>query len=173
MTAETVASTSSPTDVQDFGWALGTLWRAYLKRTSEATADVPGGPRGYLVLSIVASDTCQNQAAIAERLGIDRTVMTYLLDDLEGQGLVLRQPDPVDRRSRQVKLTPDGQSMLQRLTTQVDQVERHILGDLDDDEAELLRTMLGRAARSAESHGSSETACSIAESIDDSCAEPC
>ncbi|MGW1544775.1 MarR family transcriptional regulator [Streptomyces sp. NPDC002309] len=40
--------------------------------------------------------------------GVDRTVMTYLLDDLERAGPVERRPDPSDRRSRHVVATEHG-----------------------------------------------------------------
>ena len=39
---------------------------------------------------------CIDQARIAERLGLDRTVMTHLIDDLEEAGLVERRPDRAD-----------------------------------------------------------------------------
>ena len=156
-----------PEASQNFGWALGTLFRAYRKAVGDAVAELPGGPRGFQVLASADSGDCQNQAAMADHLGIDRTAMTYLLDNLEAKGLLQRTPDPADRRSRRVTLTTEGTKTLARLTVKVSDVERHILGSLEPDEAEQLRTSLDRAARAAGgTHDPSETACSIAESID-------
>ena len=93
----------------DLGWGLAVVFRAYVKAADAATGGVPGGHRGYQVLCAAARDEPGSQAAMAQRLGIDRTVMTYLLDDLEGAGLVERQPDPADRRRKLVTLTPAGQ----------------------------------------------------------------
>ena len=84
----------------DLGWGLAVTFRAYVKAADAATAGMPGGHRGYQVLCAAARDEPGSQAAMAQRLGIDRTVMTYLLDDLEAAKLVERQPDPADRRSR-------------------------------------------------------------------------
>ena len=52
----------------DLGWLLGTLLRAYLKGAADAVAELPGGPRGYQVLSIASGGACRNQAEIAEHL---------------------------------------------------------------------------------------------------------
>ena len=35
----------------DLGWGLGTVFRAYVNAAHAAVADLPGGPRGYQVLS--------------------------------------------------------------------------------------------------------------------------
>src|SRR5205807_4891274 len=83
----------------DLGWALGVVFRTYLKVATVAMAEVPGGPRGYQVLAAAERGSRNTQLVLAQQLGIDRTVMTYLLDDLEGAGLIQRQPDPADRRA--------------------------------------------------------------------------
>ena len=84
------------TDVlrDDLGWALGVVFRAYAKAASAAFADVPGGPRGYQVLAVAAvrSRPGSQQQELASHLGVDRTVMTYLLDDLE-------RAWPIERRT--------------------------------------------------------------------------
>jgi hypothetical protein len=50
-----------------------------------ALTDVPGGPQGYRVPSAADQGTVGSQLALAQHLGVDRRVMTYLLDDLEGR----------------------------------------------------------------------------------------
>jgi hypothetical protein len=56
------------------------VFRAYVKAAHAAVADVPGGPRGYQVLAAAAHGAVGSQLALAQHLGVDRTVMTYLLD---------------------------------------------------------------------------------------------
>ena len=104
------AEDSAPAPDLDFGQALGTLFRRFSTSAGAAVDDLPGGPRGFQVMAVAAGTSCANQARIAERLGLDRTVMTYLIDDLEKAGLVERRPDPADRRARQVLLTELRQS---------------------------------------------------------------
>ena len=96
----------------DLGWGLAVVFRAYVKAADAVTDGIPGGHRGYQVLCAAARDEPGSQAAMAGRLGIDRTVMTYLLDDLEAADLVARRPDPADRRSRRVVATDHGRVVL-------------------------------------------------------------
>ncbi|GAA3520269.1 MarR family transcriptional regulator [Aeromicrobium panaciterrae] len=135
----------APTEeTADFGRALGSLLRNYLETARTAVEGLPGGARGYQVMSIAAADACSNQAAVAEQLGIDRTVMTYLVDDLEKAGLAERRPDPADRRARQVVLTAKGKKAHGAAASRIADVERTVLGSLSDDEAETFRALLSR-----------------------------
>ena len=157
---------STPEADQDLGWALGTLLRAYAKAAGDAVAELPGGPRAFQVLTLAAGNKCRNQAAIAEHLGIDRTVMTYLIDDLEGAGLVERKPDPADRRARQILITAKGRKTHSRLRERVAAVERHTFGRLKDDEVEMLRALLGRAARDVDAGLAPTDACRLVSELD-------
>lgn len=130
----------------DFGQALSALLRRYLEGARDVVDDVPGGPRGFQVLSVSSEGACSNQATIAQRLGIDRTVMTYLVDDLERAGLVQRRPDPADRRARQVLRTPSGDRALDDVRRRIDEVEDVVLGALSSDDANLFRRLLADAA---------------------------
>ncbi|NRQ49041.1 MarR family winged helix-turn-helix transcriptional regulator [Aeromicrobium stalagmiti] len=143
----------------DFGQALSALLRRYLEGARDVVDDVPGGPRGFQVLSVSSEGACSNQATIAQRLGIDRTVMTYLVDDLERAGLVERRPDPADRRARQVVLTSRGETVLAQSQERLGEVERAVLGGLPEDDAETFRTLLGRAVVDAPAdHGTCDGA---------------
>jgi DNA-binding MarR family transcriptional regulator len=132
------------------GEALARLTHAYAVRAKAVVADVPGGARGLHVLNVVAAGTASSQAALADHLGISRTTMTYLVDDLEGAGLVQRRPDPQDRRNRQVVATDRGRQLLNQLNRGIRQVEDHVFGGLTDEEQETLAGLLHKAA----AHGS-------------------
>lgn len=147
---ETTPDARQSADV-DFGQALAALLRRYLDGAREAVDDLPGGPRGYQVLlnasgGTLSGVTCSNQATIAQRLGIDRTVMTYLVDDLERAGMVERRPDPADRRARQVVRTRKGETVMNAATERVRAVEDVVLGGLSVADAEVFRRLLANAA---------------------------
>ena len=89
----------------DLGWALGAVMRTYLRTTAGALVEVPGGPRGYQVLTACLRDEPSTQLALARRLGLDRTVMTHLLDGLERAGLVERRADPAERQTLRALLS--------------------------------------------------------------------
>ena len=128
----------------DFGQALASLLRRYLEAAREVVDELPGGPRGFQVMSVADGNACSNQAAIAEQLGLDRTVMTYLVDDLEKAGLAERRPDPADRRARRVILTTKGRKAFDAAATRIADVERAVLGSLSDADAALFRQLLAR-----------------------------
>lgn len=133
----------------DLGQALGAVLRRYLGAAHDAVAELPGGPRGFQVLSLAGQGACSNQATLAANLGIDRTVMTYLVDDLERAGLVERRPDPADRRARQVVLRPEGEKVLRATADRIQEVESSVLAGLSADEADVFRSLLARVADDA------------------------
>ena len=131
----------------DLGWALGVLSRSYVKAVAATFADVPGGPRGYQVLAAAARDEHGSQLALAQHLGVDRTVMTYLLDSLAEAGLIERRPDPADRRARRVVATARGRALLGELGERLRAAEDQVLAGLDHDEdRQAFRTLLQRLA---------------------------
>lgn len=130
----------------DLGWALGTIKRAYLEAAGDAVADVPGGPRGYLVLATTGRGEPSSQLALAQHLGVDRTAMTYLIDDLERAGLVERRPDPTDRRARRVAITESGRALLRALKDRLRRVEDELLVSLNEPDRATLRALLQRLA---------------------------
>jgi DNA-binding MarR family transcriptional regulator len=144
----------------DLGFALGVVFRAYAKGANAVIGKIPGGPRGYQILTAAASDEAGSQGSLAQRLGIDRTVMTYLLDDLEKQDLVKRQPDPADRRNRHIVATPRGREQLCDAEKQLRLVEDHILRGISPDDAETLRDLLRRLAARLHNLDPTENLCS-------------
>lgn len=130
----------------DLGWALGAVFRVYVKSAEAAVADLPGGPRGYQVLAAAAQDLPGSQLALAQQLGIDRSVLTYLLDDLEHGKLIERRPDPADRRARSIVLTRTGEATLARFGKRLAAAEQHALRGLDEREQRVLRDLLWRAS---------------------------
>ncbi|WP_280236138.1 MarR family winged helix-turn-helix transcriptional regulator [Nocardia cyriacigeorgica] len=134
----------------DLGWSIRMVSAAFRRVAGDSVADIPGGARGYLVLIALAGGEPPTQLALARDVGLDRTVMTYLLDDLESHELITRRPDPRDRRARQVLLTDTGRDLLGHVRRSLAAAEARLLADLDDADTEQLRTLLSRVARTAQ-----------------------
>ena len=149
----------------DLGWMLGVVFRAYIKASDHALRDLPGGPRGYQVLTAAVGERPRNQGAIAEDLGIDRTVLTYLIDDLEELDLVARQPDPGDRRSRLVVATDEGRATWQRLQDELRRVEAHVLSPLPAADTAEFKTLLSQLACRAQSLDPLADLCQVAQQV--------
>jgi DNA-binding MarR family transcriptional regulator len=158
--------------VEDLGWALGVVFRAYVSAAHEAVADLPGGARGYQVLSAAARGAVTSQLALAQHLGIDRTVMTYLLDDLEAAGLIERRPDPTDRRARRVFATEPGAELLVTLDSRLQTAEARLLAPLDTEARDTFRSQLRDLAIRANALDPVESACELIEQTDAELATP-
>src|ERR1700730_18284272 len=146
---------------QDLGFTLGVIFRAYIKAANEVLCDIPGGPRGYQVLVAAIQHQADGQGALAQRLGVDRTVMTYLIDDLEQAGLVERRADPLDRRSRHIVATSQGQRVWADIEQWLEAVEEHVLGALSSPERATFRNLLQRLAAQATALDPVGNACEI------------
>jgi DNA-binding MarR family transcriptional regulator len=149
----------------ELGWGLAVVFRGYVKAADAVTEGLPGGHRGYQVLSAAALDEPGSQAALAGRLGIDRTVMTYLLDDLAEAGLVERRQDPCDRRTRLVVATDHGRSVLADLDKRFARAEQHLLGGLAPEDQAAFRHLLSRLAAHVNCLDPVATACDAVADI--------
>jgi MarR family transcriptional regulator, organic hydroperoxide resistance regulator len=93
-----------------------------------------------------------NSRILARELGVTPGNVTGIVDRLAEQGLVIRKPDPLDRRVIWIEATSQGQELFQKL------VERHsrkfalILGFLDIKELEALETGLKGVVTALEKH---------------------
>ncbi|MEU0484394.1 MarR family winged helix-turn-helix transcriptional regulator [Streptosporangium sp. NPDC006013] len=130
----------------DLGWTLGVVFRAYVRTANALVSHLPGGPRGYQVLTAAAQELPGGQGALAQRLGVDKTVMTYLLDDLEQAGLVERRPDPADRRNKRIVATERGRATWADTQTRLEHAEEHVLAPLDPADRSVFRELLRKLA---------------------------
>jgi DNA-binding MarR family transcriptional regulator len=150
----------------DLGWALGVVFRSYVTAANAALADLPGGPRGYQVLAAATRGEPGSQLELAQHLGIDRTVMTYLLDDLEGAGLIERRPDPADRRARRIAATAPGRDLLGVLDRRLRAAEHQVLAGLaSEDDRRVFRALLRQVATHASALDPAPPACDIAQQV--------
>ncbi|WP_207546117.1 MarR family winged helix-turn-helix transcriptional regulator [Mycobacterium intracellulare] len=136
----------------DLVWAIRMISGALRRVADDAAETLPGGSRAYLVLTALAAteDKPPTQLELAGQVGLDRTVMTYLLDDLEGLGLLSRRPNPQDRRARHVILTREGRSRLQRVRNDLAAAESRLLVELSEQQRAQFRELLVRVALTAQ-----------------------
>jgi DNA-binding MarR family transcriptional regulator len=149
----------------ELGWGLAVVFRGYVKAADAVTEGLPGGHRGYQVLTAAARDEPGSQSALATRLGIDRTVLTYLLDDLVKADLVERREDPGDRRARLVVATDHGRTVLADLDERFARAEQHVLGGLSPEEQSAFRGLLTALATHVNSADPVATACDAVTDI--------
>jgi DNA-binding MarR family transcriptional regulator len=129
---------------------LGYLLKHAQERLSGLTAEAlaPFGVTGRQLAVLVAIDdrVPLSQQEVARRLGVDRTTMVSLIDELEAMRLVQRRPDAADRRRNVVAVTPDGRATLDGASAAARDAERRFLGALPGREAAALRRALRAVA---------------------------
>jgi len=145
-----IASSCNEALRDDLGWGLGTIFRFYISAANAATSNLPGGSRGYQVLAAAARGNVASQLALAQLLGVDRTVMTYLLDNLESAKLIERCAAPADRRVRRIVATRDGREVLEAVSDKLAMVEEQLLASLDSSSRESFRLMIQQVATRVE-----------------------
>ncbi len=109
-----------------------------------AAAMEPHGITGRQCAVLIAIDDREprSQQEVAARLGVDRTTMVALVDELEAKSLVDRRPDPADRRKNVVALTAAGRETLTAALAATEAVERDFLAALTPGDAATFRRLL-------------------------------
>ncbi|MEV6577795.1 MarR family transcriptional regulator [Streptomyces sp. NPDC051582] len=98
----------------------------------------------HAVLAATAEHGPVAQADLGRLLGIDPKDLVGLLNHLEGAGLLLRAPDPADRRKNAVTLTPAGGDALTRCAALAETANAEFLAPLTPAERERLTALLTR-----------------------------
>jgi MarR family transcriptional regulator, temperature-dependent positive regulator of motility len=125
------------------------LWRAHHTRTAEALASIDLTPPLFALLNVVGSREGAIQQELGSALGIDRSTMVSLIDQLEEAGLARRRPSTRDRRAREIAITPKGRRLLQRARGLIAEVEDEVLAGLNANERRELLKLLRRALQAA------------------------
>jgi len=103
-------------------------------------------PQHAGALRVLASAEGLTQRALAERLGMFPSRAVALIDEMEGRGLVVRDPDPSDRRSHALRLTDEGRRALADIGRVAREHQDALLAALDPGERERLAQLLLKVA---------------------------
>jgi DNA-binding MarR family transcriptional regulator len=114
------------------------------ERASERLAPLGLNVRMCGVLNLLKDQGPGSQQEIGEQLGIDRTTMVEIVDELERQGIVRRERSTHDRRSYAVTLTASGKTKQKRASDAFDAAAEDFFAPLSAPEREKLAGMLKR-----------------------------
>jgi DNA-binding MarR family transcriptional regulator len=90
---------------------------------------VAGGPVGVAM------------SVLTTAVAVDKAYTTLIVDDLEKRGLVVRTPNPADRRAKLVTATPAGEREAARAASMLDEPPPELVALGAADQAELLRLL--------------------------------
>lgn len=104
----------------------------------------PGGRVDFAVLAALEEYGPLSQADLGRRLGLDRNDVNAVLNRLQSQHHVDRQPDPADGRRNVVTMTPAGEEQLAELQRHADAVQQELLRGLDAGDRRRLQALLAQ-----------------------------
>jgi DNA-binding MarR family transcriptional regulator len=124
-----------------------------LDRRIRLTAGVPQGAATALAVIDGAAEPL-TPSQVSDRVVTASATMTSTLDLLERRGWIRRVPNPDDRRSVLIEITPAGRATADQLLPGIRTLERSILSALTPDERTQLLDLLAKVlARTAEVAG--------------------
>ena len=94
-------------------------------------------------------------SSISDELGVTRRNVTALVDALEEEGLVRRQPHPTDRRATVIELTGQGERTVGAMYDEHREAVSELFLELsEEDQGQLIR-LLGHLREALRREGSS------------------
>ena len=130
------------------------LKRAYLTVQTDFRAALGEdglSPRHFSALALVVGFPHITQSALARKLGIERSGLVAIVDDLERSAYLGRAPVPGDRRVQALVPTAAGEAAYGEALRKVRAHEACLLGDMTEEEqATLIRLLRQIRARDGE-----------------------
>jgi DNA-binding MarR family transcriptional regulator len=135
-------------------WRIG-VWRTFLRahahaireleRELAAETGVPLGWYDVLLQLAEAPERRLRMAELADRVLLSRSGLTRLVDRLQAEGLVRREPSPHDARGTFTVLTADGMARLRAAApVHLAGIRKHWIAHFTDDELRQLGGLLAR-----------------------------
>ena len=107
-------------------------------------------PRVFSALSLVVQYPNVTQSGLARMLGIERSGLVAIVDELEGRGLLKRTIVPGDRRVQALVPTQKGKTVYAEARATVRAHEEQLLSNLSTDEKATLMALLAKIRANGE-----------------------
>ena len=112
------------------------------RQVGERLATLDSRKWHYATLAALEEFGPDSQSGLSDRTGIYRSDLVATINDLTARGLVVRAPDPADRRRNAITLTDEGRRHLKQLDLLIADAEAEFLAPLPEaDRAELTRIL--------------------------------
>lgn len=98
----------------------------------------------YKLLHFIVEQGSVRSADIVDGFSLAPRTVTEALDSLERDGLIRRNPDPVDRRAKRISITAEGEKAIASAAPVRERFLQDVFGRLTPSECASLATVLGR-----------------------------
>ncbi len=129
--------------------------RIFQKKLEKADISAFNGAQGKLLYILWQRDGI-SAAELAGQAGLAVTTLTSMLDRMEHAGLILREPDPNDRRKTKLVLTDRVKGLKEQYERLSDDMTDVYLRGFSPEEAAQLENYLGRVLKNLEEEESNE-----------------
>lgn len=113
------------------GVLIRRVHQIYLAIYAQKCAEFGTTPVQSSIMQILLMQPGIDQVALAGEIGIDRTTTSTVLSRLQARGIVSREIDPENRRTKRAFLTEQGRAMLFRMQQSIDEAHEQLIGPLD------------------------------------------
>jgi len=136
-----------PPQLKDYvGYAIRRAQMRIYEDFFTSLADLDTTPAKFTLLLLIRENPGIRSVDLARTLGVARSGMVRLIDELEQSGLLSRETYRRDRRNQALALTALGRRKLIRLEKAVERHEAHVTAKLSVSERESLLELLRRVA---------------------------
>jgi DNA-binding MarR family transcriptional regulator len=131
---------------ESIGFMLSKVGGALSARFAEILQDFDLVPRQFFVLNLICQHQGESQQAIAGSIGVAKSQMVSVVDELESMGFIERRVNPDDRRQHALFVTPSGEAMQEKAINAARAHETSLRALLSKDEADTLLGALHKLA---------------------------
>lgn len=101
----------------------------------------------FSALEVIAANPDISQTNLSREVGLDKSVMVAMVDDLEARGWVKRTRSTNDRRRYKLAITPEGRDTLDALFAELETTEELGLAALTEEERTVVNDALDKVYR--------------------------
>ena len=129
---------------------IGMEIRVLSKYMERYLYNIPGidfllsGPQGLILLYICKNDEEVYQKDIEKYFNIRRSTATGLLNSLEKNGYIIKEPVENDKRMKKIKATDHAYSTVEKIEDHVIQLEEIMLNGIDENEVKQFRNTISK-----------------------------
>jgi DNA-binding MarR family transcriptional regulator len=128
----------------DLGYAIRRAQLRAYESFYNALQDLETTPARFTLMLLIRENPGIRSVDLARKLGVARSGMVRLIDDLEGRGLIARETLKSDRRNQALALTAEGRRYLKQLERAVGRHEAALSSKLTAGERAQLIDLLWR-----------------------------
>jgi MarR family transcriptional regulator, lower aerobic nicotinate degradation pathway regulator len=124
------------------GYLIRRAHQAATAAFSAATADLDLTAVQFSALLAIKDNPDIDATRVSEMISFDRTTIGHVLGRLEGKKLITRRDGVLDKRTKLIRLTLKGETMIREVSRRVDEISETILKPFNVSERATLLKLL-------------------------------